>query len=190
MECKSTNNRSRLASNLVTVLRKSYETKPTVAARPKGTGVRFSDTISIATPIDSSHHILREGIERMQTRYKNTHRKVRSIYPSLVWHATDKKKKKKGSNTKFERKSILSALLGIRAQKTTTVIDPVSKTVYGTIQLGLANNIYNKLINDKDTNPTVCKTSWLLDAVASGNYAGDKTIVQTKGKFNQEQAST
>ena len=75
----------------------------------------------------------------MQTRYKNTCGKVHSIYPSLVWHATEKKKKK--SNTKFGRKSILSVLPGIRAQKNTTVIDPVSKTVYGIIQLGLANNI-------------------------------------------------
>ena len=72
---------------------------------------------------------------------------------------------------------MLSALPGIRAQKNTTVIDPVSKTIYGTIQLGLANNIYDKLINDEDTNPTVYKTSWLLDTAASGNYADDKTMV-------------
>ena len=113
MDYKPTNNRSRLANNLLTILTRSYRTKPTVATRPKGTGVRFSDTISIATPIDSSHHILRVGIERMQTHYKNTCGKVRSIYPSLVWHATEKKKKK--SNIKFERKS--AATVGMQTYK-------------------------------------------------------------------------
>ena len=126
MECKPTNNRSRLANNVLTILRKSYKTKPTVAARPQGTGVRFSDTISIATPIDSSHHILRNGLERMQTGYKNTHEKVCSIYSSLVWHPTKKENKK--SNIQFEQKSVLSALPDIRAQKVTTGIDPVLKT--------------------------------------------------------------
>ena len=64
----------------------------------------------------------------MQTLYKRTADKVRSIFPSLVWHATDKKKKR--SNTKFKRESILSVLPGIRTQKTTTVMDPASETVY------------------------------------------------------------
>ena len=85
-------------------IKKSYETTPTVAARPKGTGIRFSDTISIATPIDSNHHILRNGLVRMHTQYKNTCGKVRSIYPSLVWHATEKMNKnsncKGGKNSK------------------------------------------------------------------------------------------
>ena len=63
-------------------------------------------------------------------------------------------------------------------------MDPVSKTVYDTIQLGLANNIYNKLINDEDTNPTVYRISWLLDTAASDMYGDDKTIVQNKEKFN------
>ena len=130
LECKPTNIRSSLAHNLLHILiRQSYCTKPTVIARPKGTWIRFSDTISIATPIESNHHILREVIERMQTQYKNTQEKVRSIYPSLVWHDNEKKKKKekKIGTTKFERKAMLSALPGIAAQKTITQIDSVSK---------------------------------------------------------------
>ena len=74
-------------------------------------------------------------------------------------------------------------MLGISAQKTTTVMDPISKTVYGTIQLGLANNIYDKLFNDEDTNPKIYKTSWLLDTVASGHSAEDKMIVRDKKKI-------
>ena len=50
LECKFTNNRSRLANNLVTVLKISYKIFLTVASRPKGTGKRFIGTISIATP--------------------------------------------------------------------------------------------------------------------------------------------
>ena len=78
---------------------------------------------------------------------------------------------------------MLSVLPGIIAQKNTTVFDPVSKTVYDKIQLGLANNIYNKLINDEERNPTVYKTSWVLDTAASYMYADDKTIVQNKEKI-------
>ena len=59
-------------------------------------------------------------------------------------------------------------------------MDPVSKSVYGTRQLGLANNIYNKLINDEDTDPIVYKTSWLLDTAASGNYTDNKTRMRYK----------
>ena len=68
----------------------------------------------------------------------------------------------------------------MKAQKTTTVMNPVSKTIYGTIQIGLVNNIYDKLINDEDIPPTVYKTSWLLDTAASDNYADNKTIMQNK----------
>ena len=50
----------------------------------------------------------------------------------------------------------------IRAQKTTTVMDPVLKTVYGTTQLGLTNNIYNKLFNDEDTDTIEYKTSCMV----------------------------
>ena len=66
MECNPTNNISRLAYNVCKILNKSYHTKPTVAvaARPKGAGVRFCDTITIATPIESSHHINKAGIEQ------------------------------------------------------------------------------------------------------------------------------
>ena len=90
MECKSINNRSRLANNLVTILRTSYGTKQTVAARPKGTAIRFNETISIATPIYSNYYVLRNGLVRTHTQYKNICGKDRSIYPSLVWHATEK----------------------------------------------------------------------------------------------------
>ena len=57
---------------------------PTVTARPKGTVIRYSEMISIATPIESNHHIIRNELVRMHTVYKNTRGKVRSIYPSLV----------------------------------------------------------------------------------------------------------
>ena len=92
----------------------------------------------------------------MQT-HKRTAGQVYSIFPRLVWHTIDKKKKR--SNKKFKRKSMLSLLLCIRIRHTTTVIDPVSKTVYKKIQIGMANNIYNKLMNDDKNTPTTCKTS-------------------------------
>ena len=60
---------------------------------------------------------------------------------------------------------------------------PVTKTVYGTIQVGLADSIYNKLCNDEDTKTTVYKTSCLVDTVASGNYANNKTMVRDKKKI-------
>ena len=91
----------------------------------------------------------------MQTKYKNTREKFRSIYPSLVWHDTKKMKKK---------------------------VD-TGKLVRKTIQVGIANNIYDKLFNDKETKPTSYKTSWLLDSAASGHYADDKTIVEDKKKI-------
>ena len=50
--------------NVLNILRNSYNTKTTVAARPKGAGVSFSNTISIAAPIESKHHINRAGIEK------------------------------------------------------------------------------------------------------------------------------
>ena len=78
---------------------------------------------------------------------------------------------------------MLSALPGIAAQKTTTRMDPVTKNVYGTIKLGLANNIYNKLSNDEDTKTTVYKISWLLYSVANDHYVDDKTMVQDKNKI-------
>ena len=53
----------------------------------------------------------------MQTRYKNTGRKVYSIFPSLVWHATKKKKKKNGSNTKFEKKINIISIAGYQSIK-------------------------------------------------------------------------
>ena len=69
------------------------------------------------------------------------------------------------------------ALPGIAAQRTTTTINPVTKTVYGKIKIGVANNTYDELYNDDDTTPRVYNTSWILDLAASGHYADDKTVV-------------
>ena len=88
-----------------------------------------------------------------------------------------KKKKKEVGTGKFVRKVILSALPGNEAQQTTTKMNPVTKTVYGTIKIREGNIIYDKLFNDEDTKISVYKTSWLLDSVASGHYANDKTMV-------------
>ena len=115
----------------------------------------------------------------MLTLYKDTQEKVCSIFLSLVWYATNKIKKKK-KVTPNSKKIMLSALPGIRTQNTTTVMDPVSKTVYGIIQIGLVNNIYNKLIKDEDTNTTIYKIPWLLVTTTSGNYADDNTKVQNQ----------
>ena len=93
-----------------------------------------------------------------------------------------KKKKEVGTGT-FVRKAILSALLGIVAQQTTTRMDPVTKTVYGTIKIRVANNIYDKLFNDEDTKTTVYNILWLLDSTASGHYANNKTMVRNKKKI-------
>ena len=72
---------------------------------------------------------------------------------------------------------------GIVTQQTRTRIDPVTKTVYGKIKIGVANNIYDKLFNDDDTKPTVYKTSWILDSVASGQYIDNETVMQNKKKI-------
>ena len=87
--------------------------------------------------------------------YKWTAERMRGIFPILVWYTTDKKKKR--SSDKFKRKSMLSSLPGIGTKHTTTVIDPLLKTVYGQIQIGIANKIYDKLMNDEDNSPTTCK---------------------------------
>ena len=183
MESKPTNKRSRKANKLVTILKNSYEKLPTVAAGPKTTAITFSDMISVATPIVENHRIIKNELVRMHTAYKNTRGKVRSIYPSLVWHDTEKKKKDRYCKEKFKRKSFLSALPGITAQKCTTTIDPISKTVYGKIKIGIANNIYDKLSNDDDTTAGVYKTSWLLDTAASDMYADTKTVVRDPEKI-------
>ena len=73
---------------------------------------------------------------------------------------------------------MLSALPGIAAQRVTTTINPITKTVYSKIKIGIANNIYDELDKDEDT--TQGKTSWILDSAASGNYADDETIVHDK----------
>ena len=72
------------------------------------------------------------------------------------------------------------ALSGIAAQRSTTTIDPVTKTVYGKIGMGVTNNTYDELFNNDDTTPRVYKTSWILDSAASGHYADNKTVVQNK----------
>ena len=57
------------------------------------------------------------------------------------------------------------------------------KLVRKAIQVGIVNNIYDKLFNDEDTKTTVYKTSWILDSVASGHYANEKTMVWDKKKI-------
>ena len=78
---------------------------------------------------------------------------------------------------KFIRKTILTALPGIFAQQTTSRMDPVTKTVYSTIKIRVANNICNRLFNDEDTKRIEYKTSWLLDLATSGHYADNKIMV-------------
>ena len=137
-----------------------------MTVRPKGTEIRFSEMILVATPIESNHHIIRNELVLIHTAYKDTRGKVCSIYPSLVWHDTENKKKKKKkqkgvtSNTipVFVRKRILSALPSIATQRTTTTMDPVTKTVYGKIKIGVANNTYDELSNNDYTTPRVYKT--------------------------------
>lgn len=75
---------------------------------------------------------------------------------------------------------MLSLLSGIGTNHTTEVIGPGSKIVYGNIQIGIANNIYDKLMNDKKNTPTTYKTSCLLDTGASGDYGDNITKVQKK----------
>ena len=53
MECKPTIKKSSIANKSVTILKKGYAKIPTVAAGPKSTEIRFSDMISVATPITS-----------------------------------------------------------------------------------------------------------------------------------------
>ena len=62
-------------------------------------------------------------------------------------------------------------------------MNPVTKTVYGTIRIEVANNIYDRVFIDEDTKTTVYKTSWLLDLVTSGHYANNKTLVRNKKKI-------
>ena len=45
MECIPTNKVSRLVYNVCNILNESFHTKPTVAASPKGAGVRFCNRI-------------------------------------------------------------------------------------------------------------------------------------------------
>ena len=64
-ECIPKEKRNRLTYNVLNILNKNgYNTKLTVAARPKGAGVRFCDTITIATPIKSGHRVNKAGIEK------------------------------------------------------------------------------------------------------------------------------
>ena len=104
--------------------------------------------ISVATPIVENHHIVRNELVRMHTAYKNTRGKVQSIYPSLVWHDTEKKKKTRQYKEKFKRKSFLSALPGIKAQKCTTTIDPAMliptpETIHNRVQVKRISSFRN-----------------------------------------------
>ena len=175
--------RSRIANNLKSILKQSYEKLPTVTARPNDTEIKFSDMISVATSIKNNHHIINNELVRMHTAYKNTRGKVRSIHPSLVWHDTKKKKKKKKEKemmSTFIRKAVLSALPGITTQRSTTTFDPNTKTIYGKIRIGITNNTYDRLENDEDNTPQAYKKSWILNTACSRNYADDNMIVRDK----------
>ena len=63
------------------------------------------------------------------------------------------------------------------------MMDLVLETVYGKMQIGLANNIYHKLIYDEEKTPKTYKISCLLDTAASGNYGNNNTKVQNKKKI-------
>ena len=111
--------------------------------------------------------------------------KVQSIYPSLVWHDTEKrnrKKKKKETETMSRciRKAVLSALTGITTQSSMTTMDPNTKTVRGKIKISIANNTYDRLENDEDNTPQAYKKSWILNTACSRNYADDNMIVRDK----------
>ena len=69
---------------------------------------------------------------------------------------------------------------GITARRFTTTIDPVTKTVYGKIKIGVANNPFGGLFNDDDTTPRVYKTTWILYSTVSGYYVDDETVVRDK----------
>ena len=89
-------------------------------------------------------------------------------------------KKRKKSNTKFTRTEILLSLPGIGKQYTTTVTNPVSKTAYEKIKIGITNNIYKKQMNNKENTLMTYKMSWLLNTAASGHFGHNKTEVQKK----------
>ena len=58
--------RSRVVHNVLKTISNSYiNTKPTETTRPKGAGVRFCDTITIATQIEDSYHISKVVIGKM-----------------------------------------------------------------------------------------------------------------------------
>ena len=75
---------------------------------------------------------------------------------------------------------------GIGTKHTTTVIDSVSKTVDGEIEIGIVNNIYDKLINNEENTPTTYKTSFLLDTAASGHYGDNNTKDRKRRRYDQD----
>ena len=184
MDCNTTNNISRLAYNVCKILNKGYHTKPTVAARPQGAGVRFCDIITIASQVGSSG-VSTTSSGKIQS-YKNTRGKVRSIFPQLQWHTTKKKKKKNWKarvTTNMFKK--LSELPGITIGHNTAIMDLITKTIHQKVQISLANNIYEGLEDDTSTTPMTYKTSWLLDTAASGNYADKHTTVRNRKTIHE-----
>ena len=118
--------------------------------------------ISVATSIEDNHQFIRNELVQMYTAYKNTRGKVRSIYPSLVWHDTEKRNKKKKEPeimSTCTRKAVLSTFPGIGMQSSTTTKDPNTKTVRGKIKISIANNTYDRLENDEDNTPRAYKKS-------------------------------
>ena len=184
MECNPTNKSSRLAYNVCDILNESFHTKTTVATRLIGAGVRFCNIITIASQAGSSG-ISTTSSGRIQS-YKSTAGKVRSIFPQLQWHTTNKKKKKKTtSQSNMPDIKKLSKLPGITIDHSTATMDPITKTIHRKVQIRLAHNIYDRLENDTHTTPMTYKTSWLLDTAASGNYADKHTTVQNRRRIQQ-----
>ena len=80
--------RKKVVYNVLKTISNSYNTKLTVTVGPKDAGVRFCNTITIATQIESCRHISIVFIAKIQTN-KQTAEKVRSIFPRLVWHTAN-----------------------------------------------------------------------------------------------------
>ena len=61
--------------------------------------VNFKDTIDVATIINNSHHINRNGSNNKIQYKKRTAKPVRSIYAHLQWNAIPKKKRSTDKET-------------------------------------------------------------------------------------------
>ena len=115
--------------------------------------VKFRDTVDVATIINNSHHIDRNGSDKNKIQYKKrTAKPVRSIYAHLQWNTIPKNKR--------------------RTDKETTKSNKQAQ-VY---------NMYNNLENDELQGYGEYKSTYILDTAASGNYGDIKTKVKKKRK--------